>query len=519
MAIATKRNITESKQAEEALQESEEKYKILAEDAPIGIYFNDFRGTFLYGNKKAEEIIGYKREELLGKSFLKLKLLDPKGVGKAIKLLALSKLGKATGPDFFVLKRKDGTKSIVEIRTKLTSVGGKKVVLGMVEDITERKKAEQALADEATRRRILIDQSRDGIVILDQNGKVYEANKRFAEMLGYTPEEAAELHMWDWDTQWPREKLLEMVRSVDEAGDHFETYHRRKDGTTIDVEISTNGAVCAGQKLVFCVCRDITERKRLEQEREQLLRNLEDKTKELGQIIYVTSHDLRSPLVNIQGFTRELEQSLKEVRSATQGGDIPPTVAEKLAVPMDEDIPTALKYILASTSKIDLLLSGLLRLSRLGRAALVVKNLNMNELMADIIHAFEFNIKEAEVTLEVEGLPSCRGDNTQINQVFSNLIDNALKFLDPSRPGIIRVSGRKEDSQVIFCVEDNGIGIEPEHYGKVFEIFQRLDPGSSSGEGLGLTIVRRILDRHYGKIWLESELGKGSKFFVSLPAA
>ncbi|MBA7559637.1 hypothetical protein ES708_01252 [subsurface metagenome] len=129
--------------------------------------------------------------------------------------------------------------------------------------ITERKQAEQALADEATRRRILIDQSRDGIVILDQNGKVYEVNQRFAEMLGYTPEEAAELHVWDWEYLYPREQVLEMVRSVDETGDHFETQHRRKDGTTYDVEISTNGAMCAGQKLIFCVCRDITERKQV----------------------------------------------------------------------------------------------------------------------------------------------------------------------------------------------------------------------------------------------------------------
>jgi len=130
--------------------------------------------------------------------------------------------------------------------------------------VKELKQAEQALADEATRRSILIDQSRDGIVILDQNGKVYEANRQFAEMLGYTSEEARELYVWDWDTQWTHEQLLGMIQSVDEAGDHFETYHRRKDGTTIDVEISSNGAVCSGQKLVFCVCRDITERKQME---------------------------------------------------------------------------------------------------------------------------------------------------------------------------------------------------------------------------------------------------------------
>jgi len=133
----------EHKQAEEALRESEEKYKTLVEDAPIGIYFSDFGGTFLYGNKKAEEIVGYKRQELLGKSFLKVRLLDPKGIGKSIKLLALNKLGNATGPDEFVLNRKDGSKSIVEICTRITTVGGRKVVLGMVEDITERKLAEE----------------------------------------------------------------------------------------------------------------------------------------------------------------------------------------------------------------------------------------------------------------------------------------------------------------------------------------------------------------------------------------
>jgi PAS domain S-box-containing protein len=129
---------------------------------------------------------------------------------------------------------------------------------------------EGALADEAIRRRILIDQSRDGIVVLDESGKVYEANKRFAEMLGYSPKEARELHVWDWEFQFPREQVQEMVRSVDEKGDHFETRHRRKDGTTYDVEISTNGAVIAGHKLIFCVCRDITERKQTEEKMQHL---------------------------------------------------------------------------------------------------------------------------------------------------------------------------------------------------------------------------------------------------------
>jgi PAS domain S-box-containing protein len=156
--------------------------------------------------------------------------------------------------------------------------------LELARDITERKQAEEKLRDEATRHHILIDESSDGIVILDEKGKVYEANRRFAEMLGYTPEEARELHVWDWEFLFPREKVADMIASIGPEGDHFETQHRRKDGSVIDVEISTNGAVCSGQKLVFCVCRDITERKQSDKalaEAEKKYKNLVEATSDL----------------------------------------------------------------------------------------------------------------------------------------------------------------------------------------------------------------------------------------------
>ena len=153
--------------------------------------------------------------------------------------------------------------------------------VGHVKEITEHKQMETLLKDEVIRRRNLVKQSRDGIVVLDQNGKVYEANQRYADMLGYSMEEVHQLHVWDWDTQWTKEQLMEMIRTVDEAGDHFETSHRRKDGTLLDVEISTNGAVYRGQKLIFCVCRDITHRKQAEKEREKLIQELQEALKEI----------------------------------------------------------------------------------------------------------------------------------------------------------------------------------------------------------------------------------------------
>ena len=138
--------------------------------------------------------------------------------------------------------------------------------------------------------------------------------------------------------------------------------------------------------------------------------------------------------------------------------------------------------------------------------------------MSDIASAFEFQLKNSGIELQIERLPSCRGDDFQINQMFTNLIDNALKYLDPGRHGIIRVSGEKKNGIVVYCVEDNGIGIARSHQDKIFEIFHRLDPERGDGEGLGLNIVWKILDRHNGNIWVESEPGKGSRFYVSLPA-
>jgi diguanylate cyclase (GGDEF)-like protein/PAS domain S-box-containing protein len=220
-------------------------------------------GKFQYVNSLFQELAGYTEQELIGMRSLDLVYpADRETVReKAIESLR----GHHPIPYEYRFMKKNG--EVLWVLERLSSIEyrGKRAAVGSFMDITERKLMEQALANEATRRRILIDQSRDGIHVLDNDGKVVEANKRFAEMLGYSPEEVRELHMWDWDTKFTREELLGMVRSVDAAGDHFETQQRCKDGTVIDVELSTNGAVIAGQKLVFCVCRDITARKQADE--------------------------------------------------------------------------------------------------------------------------------------------------------------------------------------------------------------------------------------------------------------
>ena len=185
---------------------------------------------------------------------------------------------------------------------------------------------------------------------------------------------------------------------------------------------------------------------------------------------------------------------------------------------LEQDIPEALEYIQAGVTKIDTLLAGFLRYSRLGRAALKIERLSMKPMIQGITQAMEFQIKSAGARIETGTLPDAMGDSTLMTQVFSNLIENAVKYLSPDRPGVISISGERDGERVVFAVRDNGIGIPREHQSKVFEIFHRLKPRETDGEGLGLTIAQRILERHGGRIWLESEPGSGSAFFVSLLA-
>ena len=152
---------------------------------------------------------------------------------------------------------------------------GKIVALeGVVNDISERRRAEEKLRDEIFWRRLLVEQSRDGIVVLKENGSIFESNLRFARMLGYSMEEVLGLHIWDWDARFSRDELLEKLRGVDEKGEQIESRHRRKDGTIIEVELSNNGIVYRGENLVFCISRDVSSRKKEEKERENLIKEL-----------------------------------------------------------------------------------------------------------------------------------------------------------------------------------------------------------------------------------------------------
>ena len=262
---------------------------------------------------------------------------------------------------------------------------------------------------------------------------------------------------------------------------------------------------------------DITDRKQAEAERNHLMLELKQKNKELEGIVYVASHDLRSPLVNVQGFSRKLVKNCAELDRILSGLDLDAPTWTLVEPIIRGNIPKSLGFITGSIEKMDGLLSALLRLSRLGRASLCFDTLDMQVILTKIIASMTYQIEASGARMELGTLGACLADQEQVIQVFSNLMDNAIKYRSPERPLLVRIFSEDFTEGIRYCVEDNGIGIPHDHQDKIWEIFQRLNPDDSEGEGLGLTLVRRIVDRLGGSIWVESEPDLGSRFYLVLP--
>lgn len=265
---------------------------------------------------------------------------------------------------------------------------------------------------------------------------------------------------------------------------------------------------------------DLTRSRQAEEARSRLADELARKNQELHNFLYAASHDLRAPLVNIQGFGMMLEEAGNELAAQMTLPDMPVALRERVMPMITGDIPKALGFIRAGLAKMDLLISGMVRLFRLGQVDLQPETIDMDHLVRQIVAALGFQVQLAGADIEIETLPACQGDLVLVNQVFSNLFDNALKYRDAARPLHIRISGRVQDDDSVYCVADTGLGIASEEQVRIWELFQRLDPaGAVAGEGLGLNLVKRIVERHGGRVWVESEPGQGSRFFVALRKA
>ena len=235
---------------------------------------------------------------------------------------------------------------------------------------------------------------------------------------------------------------------------------------------------------------------------------------EIQRFAYIVSHDLRAPLVNIMGFTSELEQSAAVLGPVAASPDAPQALREAV----QQDIPEALRFIKSSTSKMDRLINAILKLSREGRRVLAPEHLDMAGLFATMTESMQHQATLKEAVIAIGAVPDIVADRLAIDQVFTNVLDNALKYLQPGRPGTIDVSGRREGAMVRYDIADNGRGIAERDYERVFELFRRAGDQSVAGEGIGLAHVRALVRRLGGQIDCRSTLGVGTVFTIQLPA-
>ncbi|KQW23190.1 histidine kinase [Afipia sp. Root123D2] len=265
--------------------------------------------------------------------------------------------------------------------------------------------------------------------------------------------------------------------------------------------------------------------------------DLREANEEIQRFAYIVSHDLRSPLVNIMGFTSELEELRSDIfgriarySRAASGAPMPPPPVSDQATPSDsvelaeedkklsEEFSEALDFIKSSIGKMDRLISAILNLTREGRREFNPVRIDTRELVEGIISTVAHQASEADAQIRVEPLPEIVSDRLSMEQIFSNLIENALKYLKPGVPGDIAISGRNKLGFVIFDITDNGRGIDEKDHQRIFDLFRRAGTQDKPGQGIGLAHVRALVRRMGGTITVSSELGKGSTFTIALPA-
>ncbi len=310
-----------------------------------------------------------------------------------------------------------------------------------------------------------------------------------------------------------------------------EAVHRTFAGRRIEVELKLLVAPGSEATLshLLLAATDITERKRAERALREAQATLEGRVEErtaalaatheeLKSLLYIVSHDLRAPLINVKGFSGELRSSVRQLWTTMEPylGQIPASDRKILVQALEADLPEAVDFIDSAINRINHFMNTLLRLSQEGKRELHMERVDPRTLVEDILHNLTYQLEQHHTEVTVGQLPWLIADRISLEQIFSNLLSNAVLYMDPARPGRIEIRGRREVDFVIFEIEDNGRGIEEEEILKVFSPFRRGRDKVAEGEGMGLTYVQALVRRHGGRLWCRSVAGSGSVFSFTL---
>lgn len=491
-------DITEKKRAELDLKERSRHSAQLAaivESSPNAIIGTDLEGRIVSWNKAAETLFGYTAAEAVGESILLI--ASPENPGTIEERLQKLKAGPSQKDT--QRRCKDGTLidvavSIAPVRDESGAVIG---AAGIVTDIRERKRAEERL-------RLVIESSPNAKILVNAQGRITLANQRLEEIFGYPREELLGKPFEVLIPQRFHAIHAEHVRAYlaapvnRQAGVGMSLFGRHRNGSEIRLEVNLSHFELEGEKYTLAAIADITSRHQAEQELQDRTRELMRSNRDLEQFAYAASHDLKEPLRAVAGCVMLLREHLQQQ--------------------LDDQARQYIRHTVEGVERMQQLIDDLLAYSRLSRTGELMRVVQLDEALNHALNNLSATLQISRIQIQRTPLPEVHGIPTQLTLLFQNLVSNAIKFGKSGQPGLIRISSQRENHSWVIRVKDNGIGIDEAYFERIFEIFQRLHTRSAyPGTGVGLALCKRIVERHGGRIWVDSILGQGSTFSFSLP--
>ncbi len=482
-------DITWQKRVEEELRISEARFRALTDASFEGIIISE-NGIVIEANQRAGEICGYKPQDLVGRHFSNL------SAPESLEIIKSHLDSRVELPYEATVLRPDGARIPVEIQGRMFTYKNRQVRASAIRDLSERKKSQEEIDKKNRNLQALFFNTPDAVAMGDSNQIIVDVNPRFSALFGYSREECIGSNLTDLlltDEYYAEYQehlhLTKMGLSV--TG---ETQRRNKSGQLIDVFVKVIPIANYGYYVIYS---DISKRKAAEKTIQSQLRELEAKNAEMERFTYTVSHDLRSPLITIKGFAGLMLEDLHNRNVDQQQVD--------------------LMRIINAADKMDQLLRDLLELSRVGRLLNPFTRFPLYEAASEAAELLTGRLQERAVRLNIAAdLPVVWADKARIREVFQNLLENAIKFMGDNS-ALIEVGWEQGATEKVFFVRDNGIGIDSRYLEKIFGLFDQLDP-HSEGTGIGLALVKRIIEFHEGRIWVESPgPGQGACFYFTLP--
>jgi PAS domain S-box-containing protein len=431
--------------------------------------------------------------------------IEDKEIGVSlIKQMAAGEISEASFEKRYV--KKNG--KLIWVHLSISAINDKegkyRNFVTYIQDITERKKAEINLQEKVEglrRMATVVSDSNDAVILHDFDGKILAWNRGAKETYGYSEAEALSKNVREIVAEPDREAALTLIKKIKqgEVVKSFELRRVTKDGRILDVWLTTTLLTDEKGKPVAIATteRDITERKKAEEKLITSLKDLERSNKDLEQFAYVASHDLQEPLRMVASYTQLLEKRYKDK--------------------LDSDALEFINYAVDGANRMQGLINDLLSFSRVGTRGKPSQLIDSHTALGQARVNLSMTIEENNAIVTNDDLPEVMADETQLVQLFQNLIGNAIKFHKPGESPRIHISAQRKNEDWVFSVRDNGIGIDPQYFDRIFVIFQRLNTREEyKGTGIGLAICKKIVERLGGKIWIESQPGQGATFYFTL---